>query len=109
MSFVLCCISSFVLVAAGITVAVVASDKVRELLEQAGECPTLKYAISIDCSLPEDMTTLAKEKSIELRTFKEVMVGFVMVGCVYCVYSFNDMFHQELGQQNLVDHQVSVF
>lgn len=94
------------LVAAGITVAVVASDKVRELLEQAGECPTLKYAISIDCSLPEDVITLAKEKNIELRTFKEVMVGFVMVGCVY---SFNDMFHQELGQQNLVDHQVSVF
>ena len=93
------------LVAAGITVAVVASDKARELLEQAGECPILKYVISIDCSLPEDVTTLAKEKNIEL-TFKEVMVGFVMVGCVY---SFNDMFHQELGQQNLVDHQVSVF
>lgn len=94
------------LVAAEITVAVVASDKVRQLLEQAGECPTLKYVISIDCSLPEDVTTLAKEKNIELRTFNEVMVGIVMVGCVY---SFNDMFHQELGQQNLLDHQVSVF
>ena len=57
---------SYIVNQAGITVTVVASDKVRQLLEQAGECPTLKYVICIDCSLPEDVTTLVKEKNIEL-------------------------------------------
>ena len=77
-----------VLVAAEIEVVVVAKEIVRQLLQQAEECRALKYVICIDQSLPEDVTALAKEKNIELRTFEEVMVSIVMVDGV-C--SFNDV------------------
>lgn len=76
------------LAAAGIEVIVVGSNIVKQLLEQAEECQALKYVICIDRTLPEDVTTLAKEKNIELRTFEEVMVSVVIADNV-C--SFNDI------------------
>ena len=60
---------------AEIEVVVAAGDSMNLLLEHATEYPVLKYIISIDCTVPEDIATLAKEKNIDLRTFDEVMVG----------------------------------
>lgn len=56
----------------------VGSENVKLLLEQSQECQTLKYVISIDRTVPEDIATLAKEKNIELRTFDEVIVSSVI-------------------------------
>ena len=53
----------------------VAKDNLNLVLEQAKECPTLKYVISIGHTVSEDMATLAKERNIELRTFNEVLVS----------------------------------
>ena len=55
---------------------VVGSDNIRTLVEQAKEHPVLKYVISIDRNVPEDIATMAKERNIELRTFDEVMVSY---------------------------------
>ena len=54
---------------------VVSGDNIKLLLEQAKECPSLKYVISTDRTVPEDVMTMAKEGNIELRTFTEVMVS----------------------------------
>lgn len=92
--------------AAGIQVAVVAGDSnTRLLLEQAKDCPSLKYVISIDRTVPEDVMTMAKERNIELRTFNEVMVSTTWLkgNCIHDVDNY-----QELGQENPTNHQVSV-
>ena len=61
--------------------AVVARDNINLLLEQAKDCPVLKYVISIDRTALEDVaiTTLAKEANIELRSFDEVMVSYKLI------------------------------
>lgn len=93
-----------VLAAAGIEVAVVAGENINLLLQQADECPGLKYVISTDKTVPEDIATLAKEKNIELRTFDEVLVSYVWL----MVHVVKKYFYQDLGRQNLVDHQVGM-
>lgn len=75
---------SYIINQADIQVVVVGSDNVKLLLEQSKECPVLKYVITIDHAVPEDISTLAKERNIEIRMFNEII---------------------ELGQQNSVDHQ----
>ena len=56
---------------------VVGSDNVKLLLEQSKECPVLKYVITIDHAVPEDISTLAKERNIEIRMFNEIIVSLM--------------------------------
>lgn len=81
------CMLIFTLFAAGVKAAVVARDNINLVLEQAKECPVLKYVISIDHTVLEDVaiTTLAKETNIELRSFDEVMVSYMQANCMCCL------------------------
>ena len=63
---------------AEIQVVVVGRDNIRTLVEKANEYPGLKYVISIDPTVPEDVATMAKERNIELRTFDQVIVSNIM-------------------------------
>ena len=60
---------------AGIQVVVVGGDNIKMLVEKAKEHPVLKYVISINPKVPEDVVAMAKERNIELITFDEVMVS----------------------------------
>ena len=54
---------------------VVGGDNIKTLVEKAEEYPLLKYVVSIDTTVPEDVAAMAKEKNIELRTFDQVIVS----------------------------------
>ena len=64
---------------------VVGSDNIRTLVEKAKEYPVLKYVISIDPTVPEDVAAMAKEKNIELRTFDQVIVSIIAINGIYAV------------------------
>ena len=91
--------------AAGIQVVVVGSDNIRTLVEKAKEYPVLKYVISIDPTVPEDVAAMAKEKNIELRTFDQVIVSIITINGIYAVFKIA---YQELGLENTVEHQVCI-
>ena len=65
------------LLIAEIEVVVVSTDKLKLLISQAKECPSLKIVISVSDSIPDDMAAMAKEANIKLMTYGAVMVCYV--------------------------------
>lgn len=61
----------------------VSTDKLKLLIGQAKECPTLKIVICIIDSISDDMAAMAKEANIKLMTFDEVMVRKMVSLIVY--------------------------